>query len=155
MPRRWATAVVLVAAGGLAAAPVREADPLLVGTRWTGTLTQKGTFGGGGPGPPKFDTVFTVTRRDGAEFEADLRERTADLDITYIVRGEVVRAADGKGYTLSFRSVDAKDMVNTVPILGVPYTGTVAGRTLKGKWVHRRPAEGTEVEGEFALERAK
>jgi hypothetical protein len=155
MWRVVACAVALPAAGWSAAAPIRETDPLLVGTRWAGTLTQKGTFAGGVAGPPEFRTVLTVTKRSGAEFEADLRERTDGLDITYVVKGEVVRAADGKGWAVTFRSVDAKDISGTLPILGVPYTGAVTGKTLKGTWKYRTPDTATAIEGEFALELTK
>lgn len=152
--RGAAAGAVLVAAGWLAAAPVRETDPLLVGTRWAGTLTQAGMFPGGGAGPPAFRTELRVTRRDGAEFEADLREVTDTLTITYLVKGEVVRAAGGKGYAVAFRSVDAKDVRNTSPILGIPYAGTAAGRSLKGTWRYQPPGA-TAIEGEFTLELAK
>ncbi|MBX9585499.1 MAG: hypothetical protein K2X87_34770 [Gemmataceae bacterium] len=154
---RWTVgpAALLLAAGWLAAVPARETDPLLVGTKWTGTLTQKGTFAGGAAGPPEFRTVLTVTRRSGTEFGADLREQTDGLDITYVVKGEVGRAAGGKGYAVTFRSVDAKDISGTLAILGVPYAGTVAGKSLKGTWKYRPPDTATAIEGEFMLELSK
>lgn len=155
MARAVAMVLVAGAAGVLAAAPARPADPVLVGSRWVGTLTQKGDFGLGGPGPPEFRTTLTVTERSGDRFAADLRETTDGLSITYIVTGEVTRAGDGKGYVLAFRSVGAKEQRNTSAVLGVPYTGTVAGRTLSGTWVFRLPGQDTPIEGTFRLELAK
>ena len=153
MTARAAVALAFTAAVA-PAAPVRDTDPLMVGTRWTGTLTQAGLFPGGMAGPPAFRTDLTVTKRSGGDFEADLRERTDALDITYVVRGEVVRPAGGKGYAVTFRSVDAKDVRKTSPLLGIPYTGTAAGRSFKGAWRYQPPG-GQPVEGTFTLELAR
>lgn len=153
MTARAAVALAFTAAVA-PAAPVRDTDPLMVGTRWTGTLTQAGLFPGGMAGPPAFRTDLTVTKRSGGDFEADLRERTDALDITYVVRGEVVRPAGGKGYAVTFRSVDAKNISGTFPIVGVPYTGTVAGRSFKGTWTHT-PPDTAGIKGEFNLELSK
>ena len=73
----------------------------------------------------------------------------------FVVKGEIARTADGKGYAVTFTSVEAKDVMNTAPILGVPYTGTLAGRSWKGTWKIPRNADGTDVEGDFALELSK
>jgi hypothetical protein len=136
------------------AAPVRESDPVLIGTKWAGKLTQRGTFAGGGSAPPEFDCVLTVTKRDRATFEAGLREQSGGLRVTYIVKGEVTLLGHGKGHAIAFRSVDAKDVVGTSAILGIPYTGTVSGRTMKGTWRHRT-ADGTDIAGDYSFELSK
>jgi hypothetical protein len=150
-----AAAVLAAGAPRGGAAPVKDGDPVLIGTKWKGTLTQRGTFAGGGTGPPEFAVVLTVTHRDGNTFRADLREEAGDIKLTYVVKGEIARTADGKGYAVTFSSVEAKDVTNTAPILGVPYTGTLAGRAWKGTWKIPRTAAGTDVEGDFALELSK
>jgi hypothetical protein len=142
-------------AGGLCATPLPDTDPLLPGTRWVGTLTQKGTFGGGMKGPPAFRTVLTVTARDGDRFEADLAEAADDIRVTYHVKGTVTPAAGGKGYAVRFRSTAATGAVNTTPVLGVPYAGVLVGKSVRGTWRVPPGGGGTNVEGEFELELAK
>jgi hypothetical protein len=137
------------------AAPARESDPLLLGSKWKGTLNQRGTFSGGSSGPPRFDIVLVVTKREGAKFEAELQEKTKDLKITYLVKGEIAAAADGKSYALKFESHDSKDVENTSALLGIPYSSTLSGKTLKGTWKLKRPADEIDIEGDFALELAK
>jgi hypothetical protein len=72
-----------------AAAPAKDGDPVLIGTVWKGKLTQKGEYKGAGGAPPEFDCEFTITKRDGEKFEADLFEKTPDLELTYLVRGTI------------------------------------------------------------------
>lgn len=148
-------AVVFVAVAWVAAAPARPADPVLVGSKWVGKLTQKGTFAAGGAGPPEFRTTLTVTERAGDSFAAELREDTDAIGITYVVTGEVVRSPDGKGHRIDFKSVAAKDLRQTTAILGVPYTGSVAGRAMTGTWSLRAADEPTAIDGEFRLELAR
>lgn len=150
-----AAAVLLPWSGSHAVAvpaPAKASDPVLIGTKWKGKLTQKGTFAGGGMGPPEFTAVLTVTKRDGAKFEAELREEAEEIKLTYLVKGEVIPTVDGKGYAIRFESAGAKDVSNTSPILGIPYTGTVTGRQIKGTWRMPKNDGGTKVEGNFLLE---
>lgn len=144
-------AVLMTFSTASLAAPVRESDPVLIGTKWAGKLTQRGEFAGGGSGPPEFECVLAVTKRDNAAFEAELREQSSGLKVTYIVKGEITPTASGKSHTVTFRSVDAKDVVGTSAILDIPYTGTVSGRAMKGTW-RFRTANGTDIEGDFAFE---
>ena len=146
---------LVLAAGALKAAPLPDADPLLAGTRWVGTLTQKGTFGRGAMGPPAFRTVLTVTARDGDRFAGELAEETDDIRVTYRVKGTVAPAAGGKGFAVRFRSTTAVASENTTPVLGVPYTGVLDGKALRGTWQVSPNGPGTFVEGEFALELGK
>jgi hypothetical protein len=150
--------VAALALSGYAAAPARDGDPVLVGTVWKGKLTQKGEFMGAGGAPPEFDCAFTVTRRDGEKFEADLFEKTPDLELTYIVRGTVTPADPKdreKGYKIEWTSVGAKDVKNTAEILKIPYTGTVTGKKLKGTWKVPANDDGTTLEGDFEFELTK
>jgi hypothetical protein len=151
-------AIVAAAAGAsprCAAAPAKDNDPLLIGSKWAGKLTQRGTFSGGGAGPPEFDIVLVITKRDNNAFEAELREKTPSLKITYLVKGEVARTADGKGYALKFQSYDSKDVESTTPILGIPYFATLSGKVMKGSWKLTRADEEIDIAGDFALERTK
>jgi hypothetical protein len=134
------------------AAPARDGDPLLVGTAWKGKLTQKGG------GPTDFDCEFTVTKRDAETFEAELREKSDTIEVTYVVKG-TVRPVDprnrAKGYKVRFESLDAKDLRNTSAILKVPYAGTLVGKTLKGTWKLPPDSEFGMLEGDFTFERGK
>jgi hypothetical protein len=147
-------ATVAVAAG-LGATPLPELDPFLPGTKWGGTLTQKGTFGRGAAGPPSFDTVLTVTARYGDRFEADLAESSGDVRVTYRVKGSITPVAGGVGYAVGFKSISTTGAVNTNPVLGVPYEGILAGKSLRGTWRVSPNGPGTLVEGDFALELGK
>lgn len=140
---------------GFTLAPARDGDPVLIGTKWVGKLTQRGEFAVGGVGPPEFDCVFTVTKRDGNTFEAELKEQTQTLKVTYIVKGEVAAAPDGKGYVIAFTSVDAKDVAGTSALNDIPYTGTVSGRVMKGTWKYAPANTATNVSGEFSFEMSK
>src|SRR3954462_14307756 len=119
--------IVAMGYWGYAAAPAKDGDPVLVGTVWKGKLTQKGEYKGAGGAPPEFDCEFTITKRDGEKFEADLYEKTDTLELTYIVKG-TIKLVDPqnkeKGYKIEWESVGAKDVKNTVEIIKIPYTGT-------------------------------
>jgi hypothetical protein len=149
---------MLLIGGVFAAAPAKDSDPLLIGTVWKGTLTQKGEFMGVGDVPPEFECVFTVTKRDGDKFEAELFEMTKNLKLTYVVRG-TVKPTDkdnpDKGYRVEFESVDSKDVENTEAITKIPYTATLKGKTLKGTWKYPANNEMTTLEGTFAFELGK
>ncbi len=153
----WLTAVIGLSGTAqpvVDAAPIKERDPLLVATKWKGKLTQKGTFAGGVAGPPAFETVLNVTERNGFVFRAELTEEAPGIKVTYLVKGDICPAAD-KTYTVTFKSIGAKDVAGTLPILGIPYTGTVTGRTIRGTWKMPKNDEGTDVEGDFSVERAE
>jgi hypothetical protein len=149
--------IAALALGGYAA-PAKDGDPVLVGTVWKGKLTQKGEFKGAGGGPPEFDCEFTITKRDGEKFEADLYEKTGDLELTYVVKG-TIKPADPqnkeKGYKIEWESVGAKDVKNTTEIIKIPYTGTVKDKKIKGTWKHPENDEGTTLEGDFEFELSK
>ena len=117
-------AVLMAALGAAGAAPVpagaKDADPLPVGGAWAGKLTQRGG------GPTGFECEFKITKRDGEKFEAELREKSDAIELTYLVRGTLVPVDPknkAKGYTIEFKSHESKDVKNTSEILGVPYTG--------------------------------
>jgi hypothetical protein len=154
MRRLACCAVSLIVVSAAVAAPVPETDPLLIGTRWKGKLTQRGTFASGGMGPPEFKVVLTVTKRDRNRFEAELHEvaEAESLSITYLVKGEITRDPMGKGYVVAFQSFDSKDVVNTAPILGIPYRGTVTGKKVEGTWKMPKNDNGIDIEGDFSLE---
>ncbi len=154
-----ALALAALAAGALArAAPAKDGDPLLVGTVWKGKLTQKGEYMGLGGGPPEFDCEFTVTKRDGGKFEADLFEKTDTLKVTYLVRGTVNpvdKDKPEKGYKVEWESVGSKDVENTEAIIKIPYTGAIQGKKLKGTWKFPANDDGTTLEGTFEFELGK
>ena len=147
---------ILFAAVALAA-PAKEGDPLPVGSKWKGTLTQKGEIGGVET-PLELETTLTVTKRDGDKFEAELFETTRNLRLTYVVRG-TVRPIDRnnpeKGWRVEFESVDSKGVENTEAITKIPYTATLKGKVLKGTWKYPANAEGTTLEGTFEFEKSK
>ncbi len=149
-----AGAVVLVSASVLAAAPAPQSDPVLIGSKWIGKLTQRGTFASGAMGPPEFQVVLTITGRDKNTFEAELHEVAEELSlrITYIVKGEIARDKNGKGYIVTFKSVGAKGIENTFPLLGIPYEATLTGRTMKGTWKIPKNKDGIDIEGDFTVE---
>jgi hypothetical protein len=155
MTRALCALAAATLAAGLAAAPLPATDPLLPGTRWVGTLSQRGTFGAGGVGPPAFRTVLTVTGRDGDRFVADLAEDAGDIRVTYVVKGTVTTARDGPGLVVRFRSTDARNAENTLPVLGIPYTGLLVGRQVRGTWRIPPNATGVNIEGDFELTLAK
>jgi hypothetical protein len=149
--------LLLVVGAAVSAAPAPERDPVLIGSKWKGKLTQRGTFATGGTGPPEFKIVLTITDRNRNSFEAELREvaEAQSLSITYLVKGEIARDKDGKGYVIKFKSVAAKDIENTNPLLGIPYEAALTGRTMKGTWKIPRNKDGIEIEGDFEVELLK
>lgn len=149
-----AGAVIMLAASFLAAAPAPESDPVLIGSKWTGKLTQRGTFAIGGMGPPEFKVVLTITDRDKNTFQGELHEVAEEqsLRITYLVKGEIARDKNGKGYIVTFKSVGAKGVENTYPLLGIPYEATLTGRTMKGTWKIPKNKDGIDIEGDFTVE---
>ncbi|MFO0800452.1 MAG: hypothetical protein U0804_23535 [Gemmataceae bacterium] len=143
-------AATALSAGG-SAAPLPDVDPMLAGTKWVGTLSQRGSFRGGAPAPPAFQAALTVTRRHGDRFEGELDEVAGPIRVTYVVKGVVGPAPGGKGHTVSFRSVGTTLAQSTVPVLDVPYAGVLRGRNLTGTW-KAAGTGGANVEGDFALE---
>lgn len=144
------TVLVLVAVQFAPAAPVpagaKDGNPLPVGTEWKGRLTQKGG------GPTGFDCKFTVTKRDGDKFEADLYEKDGEMVLTYQVRGTIKPADEknaDKGFKMEFKSYAAKDVMNTSEILNVPYVATLVGKTIKGSWKLPDDSEFGMLEGDF------
>ena len=138
---------------GTGAAPLKERDPLFVGTKWKGKLTQKGTFAGGVEGPPSFDILLTVTARDDHHFAADLTEESPGIKFTYLLKGTVTPdSGEAKGYRVSFKSVGAKDVSGTTPIVGIPYTGTVSGAALRGTWKLAKAGPGQDLAGDFTAQ---
>ncbi len=153
-----AVLVALAAGAPVQAAPAKDGDPLLKDTVWKGKLTQKGEYKGAGGAPPEFDCEFTVTKRDGDKFEAELFEKTDDLKLTYLVRG-TVRLVDKdkpeKGYAVAFESIGAKAVENTEAIIKIPYTATLKDKKLKGAWKYPANDDGTTLEGTFDFELTK
>lgn|GEM_PF-1751527 len=151
-------AIGVVSFPSQAAAPAQDGDPLLVKSVWKGTLTQTGEYKGMGGAPPQFDCVFTVTKRDGEKFEAELYEKTPDLELTYIVRGTIkpVKIQNKvSGYKIEWESFDAKDVEGAVAVTKIPYTGTLKEKKIKGTWKHPANDDGTTLEGEFEFELSK
>ncbi len=153
----WLVVASLIAlAPALVAAPVPPEDknptPLPAGTVWKGKLTQRGG------GPTGFDCEMKITKRDGEKFEATLYEKSDEIEVTYLVRG-VISLVDpkdkDKGFKIEFKSYDAKDVKNTSEIIGVPYTGTVDAKKIKGTWKLPENSEFGELEGDFEFERQK
>lgn len=153
-----------VALGGLVgaalaqAAPAKDGDPAAIGTVWKGKLTQKGEYMGAGGAPPEFDCEFTVTKRDGATFEAELLEKAEGLKLTYIVRGTikpVEKDAKDKGYKIEFESIGSKDVENVEALTKIPYAGTLKGKSMKGTWKFPANEDGTTLEGTFEFELTK
>lgn len=153
---RLASVVALVTfVAAVVAAPAKEAgDPFAVGSKWKGKLTQKGKIGGGEV-PLDLDTELTITRRDGAKFEGELKEwNDSGIKLTYLVKGEVAKTKDGKGFAVNFKSHDFKD-AESQTFLNIPYTGMITGKKLTGKWKHPSNDDGITIEGDFSLELSK
>ncbi|QJW92872.1 hypothetical protein [Frigoriglobus tundricola] len=142
--------VAALCAFGYTAAPARDGDPALVGTVWKGKLTQKGDFKGTGGVPAEFACAFKITKRDGEKFEAELYEKTPDLELTYLVRG-TIKPAD-KGFKIEWESVDAKDVKDTEAVTNIPYVGTLKDKKMKGTWKFPSNPDGTTLEGDFEFE---
>ncbi|MBM3981322.1 MAG: hypothetical protein FJ304_13750 [Planctomycetes bacterium] len=148
------SAALLLAVAVAPAAPVpattnKDGNPLPVGAVWKGRLTQKGG------GPTGFDCKFTITKRDGDKFEADLYEKEGEMVLTYLVRG-TIKPVDvknkEKGFKLEFTNYGAKDVMNTSEILQVPYVATLVGKKIKGSWKLPDDSEFGALEGDFDFE---
>src|SRR5438876_726849 len=91
--------VLALAQPQTSAAPAKDGDPLLIGTFWKGKLTQRGG------GPTGFDCEFKVTKRDGETFQAELYEKSDEIEVTYVVKG-TIKPVDPKnkekGYKVEF-----------------------------------------------------
>ena len=137
----------------LAAAPARGPDdPLIVDSKWAGKLTQKGKIEGNEV-PLTLEAELTITKRDGTKFEAELREWNDNgIKLTYLVKGDVMKAKDGKTFTVNFKSYDFKD-ADSQTFLNIPYTGTLDGKKLSGTWKHPKSDDDTTIEGDFRLEK--
>jgi hypothetical protein len=147
-------AAALLAAGiGLAAAPARgPEDPLYLESKWTGKLTQKGKIEGRET-PYTLEAELAVVKRDGAKFEGKLREwNDGGIKLTYLVKGNVVKAKDGKSFKVEFKSYDSKDAASQT-FINIPYTGTLDGKTISGTWKHPKNDNGITIEGDFKLEK--
>lgn len=143
---------VLFAASSLAAAPERgPEDPLAKDTKWTGKLTQKGQIEGNET-TLTLEAELTITKRDGTKFEGELKEwNDTGIRLTYLVKGEITKAKDGKNFKVEFKSYDFKD-AESQTFLNIPYTGKIEGKKLSGTWKHPKNEEGTTIEGDFTLE---
>jgi hypothetical protein len=148
-----ACAVLALGASLIAnAAPARDEDPVLIGSVWKGKLTQRGG------GPTGFDCELRITKRDGEKFDAELYEKSDEIELTYLVRGKIkieMGKDKEKVCTIAFESYDAKDVKNTAEILNVPYTGTVSGKKIKGTWKLPPDSEFGKLEGDFEFELSK
>ena len=145
--------LILCAGAAIAATAKDDADPLAKGTIWKGKLTQKGKIEGKEE-PLTLEATLTITKREGTEFWGDLYEKgagTVEIELTYLVRGNVVPATEGKDFTVKFTSENSRDAKSRV-FLKVPYTGTLAGKTLTGTWKHQDDVLGAAIEGDFSLE---
>jgi hypothetical protein len=129
-----------------------EQDPLPVETQWKGKFTQIGTH----PEvtfPPELDATLTITRRDGNAVEAELRETTAGLDITFLCSGQLIRNAD-HSVSLDLRSHGVKGVPNAgFYLINVPYSARINGDAIKGTWQYIDRTEGIDLGGDYMLTR--
>ncbi len=131
-----------------------EEDLLPVDSQWKGTLTQRAKTAANLFFPPELNAMLTITKRDGSDFEAELREHSEGLDITFLVRGKLMRGAD-KSYSIEFKSYDVKGMPNaSIYYINVPYTAQISDGALKGNWTYEEKDNGLALEGDFKLKRA-
>jgi hypothetical protein len=129
-------------------------DPFPVQSEWKGKFTQGGTTPEGGLHPPEVNAVLTVTERAGNNFEAELREYSGNLDITFLVRGRLSRGPD-KSLALEFKSHGVKGVPNVaIYYLNVPYHAKLTGDALKGSWTYEEKDNETSLAGEFDLKRS-
>ncbi|MBN9119268.1 MAG: hypothetical protein J0I06_08925 [Planctomycetes bacterium] len=149
-------ALLVPAPGWSAAAPVPktagDSGPMPAGSTWTGELTQRGG------GPTGFACTFKVTKRDGEKFEAELYEKTDGFELTYLVSGTLTPIDPKnreKGFKIEFKSHGARDVKGTAEILGVPYTGEVKGKKIKGTWKVPEDSPFNNLEGDFEFEPKK
>ncbi len=147
-------AVVLFAVCRAEQPNIAEEDFLPVESHWSGMLTQRAKSADGVYFPPELQAELTITKRDGSDFEAELREHAEGLDITFLVRGKLLRGAD-KSYSIEFKSYAVKGVPNaSIYYVNVPYTAQVADGALKGSWNYEDKDDELSLEGEFKLKRA-
>ena len=139
----------------LGTAPERGAeDPLIVDSKWTGTLAQKGQIDGNEVAL-KLEAELKVTKRDGNKFEGELKEwNDSGIKLTYLVKGDIAKTKEGKGFTVNFKSYDFKD-AESQTFINIPYAGKLEGKKLAGTWKHPKNDDGITIEGDFALELSK
>jgi hypothetical protein len=133
-----------------------DEDPLPLESQWKGKLTQRGATPDGGLFPLELNAVLTITQRRDNEFEAELREYSGNLDITFLVRGRIAQGA-GKNLVLTFQSHDVKGVPNAaIYYLNVPYTANLGGEQIKGAWTYeeKEKEKDTALSGEFHLKRS-
>jgi len=153
MTRSFSMVSGFVLACAATAAPERgPEDPLLLSSKWSGTLTQQGKIEGSET-PLTLEAELTVVKRDGAKFEAELREwNDSGIRLTYLVKGTIAKAKDGKSFAVEFKSYDFKD-TESQTFLNIPYSGKLEGKKLTGTWKHPKNDSDTTLEGTFALEK--
>ncbi|MCI0681241.1 MAG: hypothetical protein L0Y71_03985 [Gemmataceae bacterium] len=156
MKRLVFSAFLLTAASWLTAAaqdPNKEADGLTVDSQWKGKLTQRGKIQGDREIPAAFEAVLVVTKRKGADFECELREKAGDATVTYHCKGKVTAGEKG-AFKVEFDSVGVViSSEHFIAVERVPYRGAIAGKTMKGTWKVPLNKEDTELDGEFELQR--
>jgi hypothetical protein len=131
-----------------------EEDMLPADSQWKGTLTQRAKTADNLFFPPELEATLTITKRDSDDFEAELHEHSEGLDITFLVRGKLLRGAD-KSYSIEFKSYDVKGMPNaSIYYVNVPYTAQISDGGLKGNWNYEEKDNGLSLEGDFKLKRA-
>jgi len=128
---------------------ITDEDPFPVESSWKGKMTQRGTHPDWGEIPSELDSVFTVTKRDGEDFEAELNESTQTLNITFVCKGKVLRKPGG-GFELKFESMEIKKAApGTVGVVGVLYSAKIQGTSVKGTWKYPENNEGITLAGDF------
>ncbi|MFL5342174.1 MAG: hypothetical protein ACJ8F7_18665 [Gemmataceae bacterium] len=131
-----------------------EDDLLPAESHWKGTLTQRSKSSEGAYFPPELQAELTITRRDGTDFEGELREQSEGLDVTFLVRGKLLRGAD-KSYAVEFKSYAVKGVPTAaVYYVNVPYTARVSDGGLTGSWAYEDKEAEVALDGEFKLKRA-
>jgi hypothetical protein len=128
-----------------------EEDPFQVDAVWKGKLTQRGMNPNWGEIPANLNAELRITQRQGDVFEADLRETTESLDITFLCVGKI-QSLPGGTYMLTFETVEIKAVQpGTVGLTGVHYTAKVVGTSFKGDWKYPENNKGITLEGNFEL----
>ena len=132
-----------------------QEDALPLESQWKGKLTQIAKSPGDVFFPPELNAILTITERSGDEFAAELRESAENLDITFLVRGRIVRAPD-KSLSIEFKSFDVKGVPNAgVYYINVPYRAKLTGDDLKGTWAYEDKDDQLELTGEITLKRGE
>jgi len=153
MKRASVLLLLIIGLGGAPGQEKKDTDPLAVDSQWKGKLTQKGKINGIKEIPPEFETVLVVTKRQDADFECELREKTGDSNVTYSCKGKIVPGEKGE-FKVDFKSTSVKSANETfISVSQVPYTGAISGKTLKGTWKLSSQKDDTEIEGEFNFEK--